>query len=111
MKAKGREPRLPDAPLPYLVEYLFEVGPAAGGGFGPVPISHQELAAWQSNMRRRLQPWEVSMLRRLSVQWVAEAVRAEDPDCPAPWAGEVLSDEEKRAVAMKLRDAMRGMSR
>ncbi len=111
MREKGREPRLPDAPLPYLIEYLFEVGPTESGGLGPAPLSHQELAAWQSNMRRRLQPWEISMLRRLSVQWIVEAQRAEDPDAPPPWDGEVVTAEEKRAVAGNLREALRGMAK
>ena len=100
---------MPEVPLPYLVEYLFEVGPAAGGGFGPAPITHQEIAAWQSNMRRQLQPWEVSMLRRMSVQWVAEMIRAEAADCPAPWSGELVTEDEKRAVAGSLRDSLRRM--
>lgn len=111
MREKGREPKLPDAPLPYLVEYLYEVGPAASGGLGPAPLTHQELAAWQWNMRRRLQPWEISMLRRLSVQWIVEAQRAEEPDCPPPWGAEVVSEDEKRAVAKSLRDTLRGMAR
>lgn len=111
MRAKGRDPRLPDAPLPYLVDYLYEVGPTEAGGLGPAPLSQLELAAWQWNMRRRLQPWEISMLRRLSVQWIVEAQRAEDPDCPPPWDGETITAEEKRAVATSLRDTLRGMAR
>lgn len=111
MQKKGREPKLPDAPLPYLIEYLFEVGPTQGGGFGPTPITHAEILAWQTNMRRTLQPWEVSMLRRLSVQWIVEAQRAEDPNCAPPWDGETVTSEEKRAVASSLRDAIRGMAR
>lgn len=111
MREKGREPRLPDAPLPYLVDYLFEVGPASSGGFGPAPITHVELLAWQENMRRRLQPWEIVMLRQLSSQWVAQAQQAEEHDCPSPWADEVVTEEEKRAVAGSLREAIRGMAR
>ncbi len=111
MRDKGREPRLPEAPLPYLLEYLFEVGPTQGGGFGPVPISHSELLAWQENMRRRLQPWELTLMRRLSMEWIAAAQAAEDPTCPPPWDGEVVSDEEKRAVANSLRNQLRGMAR
>ncbi len=98
-------------PLPYLMEYLFEVGPAEGGGFGPTPLSQQELLAWQLNMRRRLAPWEISMLRRLSVQWIDQAMSAEDPECPAPWADEPVSAEERAKVAANLRDAIGRMAR
>lgn len=111
MLDKGREPRLPEAPLPYLLDYLFEVGPAQGGGFGPVPLSHSELLAWQMNMRRFLAPWEISMLRRLSVLWIDQAMSAEDADCPAPWGGERVSDDEKRKVANSLRDELRRLAR
>lgn len=93
------------------MEYLFEVGPAQGGGFGPSPISHLELAAWQWNMRRMLQPWELSMLRRLSMEWIAEAHRAEDRDAQAPWAGEELTAQEHSRVADNLRDAIRRMAK
>lgn len=102
---------MPEAPLPYLVDYLFEVGPAQGGGMGPAPISQLELAAWQWNMQRRLQPWEVSMLRRMSVLWIDAAMKAEDPNCPPPWDGETVTAEEKRSVAFSLRDALRGSAK
>lgn len=111
MKAAGRFPRLPEAPLPYLLEYLFEVGPAEAGGFGPAPLTHQELRAWQENMRRYLAPWELAMLRRLSLEWLDQARAAEDPNCPAPWDGEVVTAEEKGRVAMNLRDSLRRMAR
>lgn len=77
------------------------------GGFGPVPLSYQEILAWMTCTRRTLQPWEVRVLRRLSVEYISMLSRAEDENCPDPWAGE-LSDEELRSVAFKLRAAMRG---
>ncbi len=107
LKDQGREPKHPDCALQYLVDYLFEVGPAGAGGFGPVPLSYQELLAWMTCMRRMLQPWEISMIRRLSIEWCAESDRAADGDCPAPFDGGI-TDEELRAVAFRLRDAMRG---
>lgn len=111
LKAKGREPQLPDVSLAYLVEYLFEVGPVESGGFGPQPVSHLELLAWQVNSRRWLQPWEIAMIRRLSAEWAAQLHKSEDHDCPAPWQGEVLSDIERGSVAMNLRDAIRKIAK
>lgn len=102
---------MPEVPLPYLIDYLFEVGPAQGGGLGPVPISHTELLAWQTNMRRFLAPWEIGMLRRLSVVWIDAARQAEEADAPPPWATEEVSDEEKRRVANSLRESMRKLAR
>lgn len=110
LRSKGRDPKLPQAPLPYLVGYLFEVGPASAGGFGMVPLTHQEILAWQENMQRRLQPWEVDMLRRMSAEYVAELRRAEDPAAPAPWDGEVVTEEERARVAESMRETMRRMA-
>lgn len=99
---------MPDARFRYLVDYLFEVGPTGHGGFGPVPLSHAELLAWQTNMRRMLQPWEITFMRRLSFAYAAESQRAEDADCPAPWSAPV-NDDELRAVAKSLRESISGM--
>lgn len=94
----------------YLVDYLFEVGPTGAGGMGPAPLTHQELLAWQQNMRRFLQPWEISMLRRLSIEWISESHRAEERDAPAPFSPGI-SDEELRAVSARLKAEMRGMAK
>lgn len=91
----------------YLIDYLLEVGPTESGGLGPAPLSHQELLAWQMNMRRFLQPWEISMLRRLSMEWVAQSYAAEEPNCPAPWHPAEQSAAESLAVAQNLRARMR----
>lgn len=109
LKDKGREPRLPDCSLQYLVDFLFEVGPTGAGGFGPAPLTYQEILAWCVCMRRMLQPWEIGMIRRLSIEWCAQSERATEADCPAPFDGGI-TDEELRAVAFRLRAAMRGGS-
>ena len=111
LREQGRDPKLPYVPLQYLMDYLFEVGPAAGGGFGPSPITHQELLAWQVNMRRMLQPWEISMLRRLSFEWISAAAAAEDEGAPAPWAAEEVTSDERVAVGDSLRDSIRAMAK
>lgn len=87
-----------------------EVGPSESHGFGRAPISHQELLAWQINMRRMLQPWELQMLRRLSIEWVSEMDRAEEPDAKAPWLGDVMPEELAR-VSDSLRQRIRGMAK
>lgn len=106
----GRQPQLPKASLSYLEDYLFEVGPTESGGFGPAPLSFQELDAWARRVPHGLQPWEFIMLRRLSIEWAAESSRATEHDCPAPWNGEV-SEEELRAVAKSLKSSISGMAK
>lgn len=106
LKEQGREPRLPEAALKYLVDYLLEVGPTEQGGFGPKPLSHVELMAWQINMHRRLQPYEVDFLRRLSVTWCVESQRAQDPVALPPYAAEMTEDDHM-AVARAMKQAIR----
>lgn len=99
---------MPGVTLPYLEAYFFEVGPTEAGGFGPSTLTWQELDSWAARMPRGLQPWEFLMLRRLSLEWIAESQRAEDDACPAPW-GAPVSDEELRAVAASLKASIKGM--
>lgn len=84
-----------------------EVGPTESSGLGQSPLSHQELLAWQINMRRSLQPWEISFLRRLSMEWIAESQAAEDPNAPAPYTRPEVSDERAINIANTLRARIR----
>jgi hypothetical protein len=45
--------------------------PPQSNGFGPVPISFQEIFSWAVLSRRSLTPWEVRVLRALSHVWLA----------------------------------------
>jgi hypothetical protein len=56
----------------YLIDYLFEIGPAMDGGMGIVPLSYGEIAAWSLLTGIRLRPWEARTLRRLSREYVDE---------------------------------------
>ena len=69
----------------YLLEYLWEVGPAAAAGMGEGPVTHEELLAWQSNTGIELSTWEARTLRRLSCDYVSESRAAEKLDAKAPW--------------------------
>lgn len=62
-------------------------------------------------MRRPLDPWEVTTIRRLSIEWIAEAQRAEAVDCPPPYRVDEIAPEESRAVGDSLRDAIRAMAK
>ena len=43
-------------------------------GFGPLPITHQELEAWQRNKRWPLAPWEVDAIMALDDAFLASQV-------------------------------------
>lgn len=84
-KKDGGPPMPPLEDGEHLVDYLLEVGPVQPTGMGSVPLTFGELQAWQQQVGLDLQPWEVSMLRRLSRDYVAEAHRASSPAAKAPW--------------------------
>lgn len=70
----------------YILDYLWELGPTAGNGFGVVAIGHEAIRAWQDNVGLCLEAWEVRLLRRLSAAYAEEYNLAAEPDRPAPWA-------------------------
>jgi hypothetical protein len=73
---------MPDPGLAaHLVGYLWEVGPTTGEG----PITHAEIAAWQTNTGIELQPWESSLLRRLSLDHLGQSQLSTKVDCIPPW--------------------------
>ena len=111
MRTQGREPRMPEAPLPYLIDYLFEVGPASGGGFGPVPVTFVEIDAWARRVPRGIQPFEAIYIKRLSELWVRQLAQSEDEGAPAPWSAEVVTSDERVAVGDSLRDSIRAMAK
>ena len=110
LKKDGVQPALPDVTCSYLLDYLMEVGPTTASGFGSTPLTHQELQAWQVNMRRFLQPWEILVLRRLSVEWCAQASLSEDETCPPPFATDA-TDARLRSVATSMKAAIKAMAK
>ena len=69
----------------YLLDYLFEVGPTMPSGMGSSPLTYAEIEAWQRTVAIALSPFEVQLLRRLSVEYFGESHAATKPDCPAPY--------------------------
>ena len=87
LKADGKSPSSPPIPFAaYLVDYLLDAGTFSTSGMGRTPLSHIEIRAWQQNVGLDLSPWEASTLRILSVEYVASAQAAEEPDCKPPLA-------------------------
>ncbi len=109
MEAQGQQPPLPPmGAAGHLVGYLFEVGPACYGAMGPVPLSHLELAAWQSNSGIELAAWEAQALRRLSGDYVAASQAAQAPDCPPYWIDAATVADQRPALADAARSIFGG---
>lgn len=105
MEKTGQIPLLPLNPAPYLVAWLFEVGPIAHGPMGPVPIGWRDLAAWQELIGVELLPWEARILARLSGNYVGEMERAKKGDAAAPYSGEKEDVVDQRALVSRKVDA------
>lgn len=89
----------------YLIGYLYELGPTAAAGMGAGPVTFAEMAAWQAARGFELEPWEARLLRRLSVDYLAESHRATERNCPPPWGGSVavrVSHDRAAARALEL---------
>jgi hypothetical protein len=99
MKRAKIEPAMPPNPLPHLVEWFIEMGMSEANGMGMSPISWREIDAWCHRTGIDLSPWEAQILRRLSVEYLAESRRAEDENCPSPCRTEVTQSERETEQA------------
>lgn len=99
---------MPDAgEADYLLSYLWEIGPTLVAGMGSGPITHLELRAWQANSGIELQPWETRVLRRLSIEYLITAQKAEKADCVAPWQPVTV---DRAVVADRLLQSIRALA-
>lgn len=97
---------MPECDAFYLVDYLFEIGPAQG----EAPLSHAELQAWQSNTGIDLDAWQARMLKRLSIEYLNESHQAREIDRPAPWAEAPYAVSAPDRKAESLRNALRQLA-
>ena len=86
----------------YLVEILFEVGPAKPIGMGgSVAIDEVDLAAWMANQCVTLTPWEAKTVRQLSREYAAMLSEAAEPSTPPPWLDPAILTAERREKISK----------
>jgi hypothetical protein len=95
---------LPDNPVEHLWTWLLDIGPTLSTGMGERPIECTDLVAWQMLSGVDLMPWESSLLRRASNEYLAEKSRARKPDCPAPYSGtesDIQSNRDRVAASVR----------
>lgn len=95
MKKDGIPILWPPNPLPHIVKTFIEIGMSEANGMGASPLSWREINEWQRATTVELAPWEARLIRRLSIEYLAEGRKAESENCPAPW----------RSAAQRVRDA------
>jgi hypothetical protein len=90
----------------YLLEILFEVGPAKPIGMGGnIAIDEIDLAAWMSNQNVQLTPWEARTIRTLSHEYAAMLSAGSEPNTPAPWSNvEIITDEMREKISNAMSD-------
>jgi hypothetical protein len=106
MKRLGVEPPMPPNPASHIVDRLVEMGIVEAAGMGTAPLSQREIHYWQLNSGVRLPPWEARLMRRLSVDYLAESRRAEEETCPPPW--NAPSSEGTRRLEAAILDMVLG---
>ena len=102
MKRDKVTPAMPPNPAPHVIDRLVEIGLTEAAGMGAAPISWQSIGAWQSVMGIHLPRWEARLIRKLSVEYLAESRRAESENCPAPFRA-AISEREKQVEVERLR--------
>lgn len=91
----------------YLVNILFEAGPAKPTGMGGlVSIDEIDLVAWQQNRDLRLTAWETKTIRQLSHIYASTAVEARDPKAGAPYipTPTTMSDAQRQRISRAMSD-------
>lgn len=100
---------MPPISCPWVVDYLMEVGPTEAGAMGPVPVSWREIDHWQQCLGIALDPWVTRLLRRMSLEFVAESQKAREADCPAPW-NSPPTDFDREALSRKVTQTFRAIA-
>jgi hypothetical protein len=108
MTADGIVPEMPPIRAPWIIDTLMDIGASEPGAMGPVPLSWGTIAHWQACMGVDLAPWLCRLLRRLSVEFVAESQNAREHDCPAPWI-DITDGTNRPIVSRKVSQAFRAL--
>ena len=99
MKRDKVTPKLPPNPMPHLIGHLMEIGLSEAAGMGAAPLSWLTIDVWQRITGVELSPWEARLIRKLSVEYLAEGRRAESETCPPPWRAAVTRSEREAETA------------
>jgi hypothetical protein len=90
----------------YLIEILFEVGPAKPMGMGgSVALDEIDLSAWMANQNVKLKPWEAKTIRQLSREYAAMLSQSSEANVPSPWVDpSIMTTERRNKIAKSMSD-------
>lgn len=90
----------------YLLRWLLDLGLFEHGANGPVAISNKEVIAWQELSGNEVHPWEASLLRKASSDYVGGVLEFQDPNLPQPWVPPVVTQPDyRKALAVRISSA------
>lgn len=80
----------------HLIDSLSEIGFASSGMAGAIPVSYQEISAWQKLTSTEMPGYEAVQIRQLSKDYCSEYQQADKPHRPKPSEKE---DDNRQQVA------------
>lgn len=86
----------PPEHMPWLFDWLMDVGPVLSGGMGPAPVGYEQIDAWARIAGTSPTPTECGMLRRLSRAYCAQLDKRDRHE-PAPMVTATPPDSQSRA--------------
>lgn len=87
----------------HILEWLFELGIFEPSGYGPMPITYQEIEAW-SRMTKTILTWQESkFLKELSQEYCNQYAKSSDRNSVPPYTTEEI---DKQSVSDRVRDAL-----
>ena len=106
--AETEEFEMPPCDAPFIVGYLFEIGPTLTTSMGEGPVSHTEIEAFQRNTGIQFDSWTARTVHQLSGIYLTESHKATDRNHPPPWDG---ADYARRAASIIAGQRMREETR
>lgn len=101
---------LPECDAYYLVEMLYDIGPAETVGMGATSLSHTEIKAAQDNLGIELSPWEVKTLRSMSMAYCRQLSQSSDWLHPPPFSHENQQQHNRDRVRSQFKALLSGFS-
>src|SRR3546814_18620695 len=84
---------MPRNPATHSIVRWVVSGLTEAAGMGAAPLSWQSILSWSDMTGSYPAPWEARLIRKLSIEYLAEVRRAESENCPPPWRAEVTVRE------------------
>ena len=104
---RGEPLGLPEVEALHLLDELQALGWCESGGFGPVPLSAQELRSWAWGTGQRWDDWEFRALRSASAAYCAQLASKDAPE-PAQLAADEEVKKKRPSMLRQLASTLNG---